>query len=165
MDRYSTNYDWAIKAAKYNAGIQLLAKAYLGKWDPVSLNVVHSEHIGPEMPLGSTPVYSGVLECQERIGGRYRPNTAINYRLWRDDYDRYMDSLQRPELSMIERYIDGWLTHSGELGYPLPMIDLMAGYYLIDDDVPWATRTEGYAVRKMIDSIVSSKPVDIRRSI
>ena len=40
-----------------------MARAYLGKWDSIDLNERHVEHIGPEMPLGSIPSWSGIVEA------------------------------------------------------------------------------------------------------
>lgn len=162
MDRYSRSQDYAIKALKYNIGIQLIAKAYIGKWSSVDLNERHVEHIGPEMPLGSIPRWSGVLECSEALRRPYRPYRA-HYRLWRDDYDRYMAGLQKAEMMLLDQYIEGWLTHSADLGYPLPMIDLEAGYYLLDDRVPWANPVATYAVRKLIDATLRVRQIDLAR--
>lgn len=163
MDRYSRSTDYAIKALKYNTGIQLVAKAYYGKWGSVDLNEHYIEHIGPEMPLGSIPRWSGVLECSEALRRPYMPFRA-HYRIWRDDYDKYMAAATKSEIVAIAQYIDGWMEHSADLGYPLPIIDCEAGgYYLLSDAVPWAPQIGSYAIRKLMDAVVQVRRLDTTR--
>lgn len=162
MDKISRSNDYARKALRYNTGLQLMARAYLGKWDSIDLNERHVEHIGPEMPLGSIPSWSGIVEASAALRMPYSPYRA-HYRIWRDDYDAYMDQVPPPEMLQIDSYISGWLQHSADLGYPLPMYDLDGGYYLLSDHVPWALPIASYAMRKAIDACMQIRRLDPKR--